>query len=227
MLSKMTKWSGYAGVLGGLLFAVAVVLHPLRDGISVYNSGAAYGAIHNLGVFGLMFQSFALVGAYTRAADVMEQRGLTSFVVLFFGQLLYMCLLAVDGLLNPVLAQYAPELVHSGSHADLNLMAIVLPAMLLFFVGYIAFGLSVRSAGARVAGLLMAIGAPIYIVGGVSIFVLGPASSTVSLIEIAGAVPLGQGYILLGLDLVHRCEKTHPGAIDRDVTSGSSPDSGP
>jgi hypothetical protein len=69
MLSKLVNWSGYASILGGLLFAVAVVLHPLRDGLSIFNSGAAYGAIHNLGVFGLMLQLFGLVGLYIREAE--------------------------------------------------------------------------------------------------------------------------------------------------------------
>jgi hypothetical protein len=203
MLSKLTKWSGYASILGGLLFVVAVVLHPLRDGISVYNSGAAYGAIHNLGAFGLIFQLFALVGLYVREADVMGRRGLISFVLVFFGQVLYICLLVVDGFLNPVLAQYAPELVHSGTDIDPNLMTIVLPALTLFFLGYIAFGTSLLATKAqpRLGSLLITIGAPIYIIGGISIFILGPASLVVSLIEIAGATPLGLGYCLLGLKL--------------------------
>lgn len=34
MLSKLAHWSGYASILGGLLFGVAIVLHPLRDGIT-------------------------------------------------------------------------------------------------------------------------------------------------------------------------------------------------
>jgi hypothetical protein len=71
MLSKLVSWSGYASILGGVLFGVAVVLHPLRDGISIYNSGVAYGAIHNLGVFGLMFQLLGLIGLYIREAEAM------------------------------------------------------------------------------------------------------------------------------------------------------------
>lgn len=201
MLSKLVRWSGYASILGGLLFAVAVVLHPLRDGISVLNSGVAYGAIHNLGVFGLMLQLFALVGLYVRQADVMGQRGLISFVGVFLGQLFYICLLVLDGLLNPLLADYAPETVHAVGDIDPNFLTIVLPALVLFFSGHIALGISLLHAKVqpRLGSLLITIGAPIYIAGGISIFVIGPASPTVSLIEIAGAIPLGIGYILLGL----------------------------
>jgi hypothetical protein len=48
-LSQLVRVSGWASVLSGLLFGTAVALHPLRDGVSIANSGAAYGAIHNLG----------------------------------------------------------------------------------------------------------------------------------------------------------------------------------
>jgi hypothetical protein len=122
--------------------------------------------------------------------------------VAFFGQVFYICLLVVDGLLNPVLAQFAPETVHSGADIDPNSLTIVLPALLLFFLGYIVFGTSLLSAKAqpRLGSWLITLGAPIYIVGGISIFIIGPASPLVSLIEMAGAIPLGLGYILLGFN---------------------------
>ncbi len=203
MLSKLAYWSGLASILGGVLFGVAVVLHPLRDGISIFNNGVAYGAIHNLGVFGLMFQLFGLVGLYIREADTMGRRGLIGFIVVFFGQLLYICLLVVDGLRNPLLAKYAPAIVHTFADNDPNELTIVLPALLLFFLGYILFGASLLYAKVqpRLGSWLITIGAPIYIVGGINIFILGPASPIVSLIEIAGAIPLAIGYILLGFQL--------------------------
>jgi hypothetical protein len=204
MLSKLTNWGGYACILGGVLFAVAVVLHPLRDGMSVFESGAAYGVIHNVGVFGLMLQLFGLVAIYVNGADTLGQRGLNSYVVLFFGQLFYICLLVLDGIANPILSIYAPEVVHSGRDVDPNFLTIVLPALLLYFVGYLLFGASLLSAKeqSRAGTWLITLGAPIYIIGGISIFVIGPSSYTVSLIEIAGAVPQGLGYILLGLKLI-------------------------
>ncbi len=203
MLSKLVSWSGLASILGGLIFGVAVVLHPLRDGISIFKSGVAYGAIHNLGVFGLMFQLFGLIGLYIRDAEPMGQRGLNSFVVVFFGQVLYICLLVVDGLRNPLLAKYASSTVHTFADNDPNQLTIVLLALSLFFLGYIVFGSSLLSAKAqpRLGSLLITIGAPIYIIGGINIFIIGPASPIISMIEIAGAIPLAYGYILLGLKL--------------------------
>jgi hypothetical protein len=123
--------------------------------------------------------------------------------VVFFGQILYICLLVLDGIVNPLLAQFAPETVHSATDTDPNFLTIVLPALGLFFLGYIVFGASLLYAKAqsRLGSLLITIGAPIYILGGISIFILGPASPVVSLIEIAGAILLGLGYILLGFKL--------------------------
>ncbi len=203
MLSKLVSWSGYASILGGILFGAAVVLHPLRDGISIYKSGVAYGAIHNLGVFGLIFQLLGLIGLYIREADTMGQRGLNSFVVVFFGQVLYICLLVVDGLRNPLLAKYAPGTVHTFADNDPNQLTIVLLALSLFFLGYILFGSSLLSAKSqpRLGSWLITIGAPIYIIGGINIFILGPASPIIAMIEISGAIPFALGYILLGFKL--------------------------
>ncbi len=203
MLSKLVNWSRYASILGGLLFGVAIVLHPLRDGVSVFNSGAAYGAIHYLGVYGLMFQLLGLVGLYIREAEALGNRGQLSFIVVFFGQVLWAVGLAMDGAVNPLLARFAPETVHAGADAYGNQLIIGLPALGLFFLGYILFGVSLLRAKVqpRLGSLLITIGGPLYIVGGISLFVVGPASPIVSLIEIAGAIPLGFGYLLLGLKL--------------------------
>ncbi len=203
MLSKFVSWSGYASILGGVLFGVAVVLHPLRDGTSIYSSGVAYGAIHNLGVFGLVFQLLGLIGLYIRNAEAMGRRGLNSFIVVFFGQLLYICLLVVDGLRNPLLAKYAPATVHTFADNDPNQLTIVLPALLFFALGYIVFGSSLLSAKTepRLGSWLITIGAPVYIIGGINIFIIGPASPIISMIEVSGAIPLAIGYILLGLKL--------------------------
>ena len=203
MLSKLVSYSGLASILGGILFGSAVVFHPLRDGINVLNSGNAYLAIHILGVYGLMFQLFGLLGLYIREIDVMGRRGLMSFVVLFFGQALFMCVQMVDGVLNPLLAKTAPQLVHSTADADPTLLLFALPGLGLFFVGYIVFGVSLLRAKVqpRWGSLLITIGGPVYIIGGLSLSVFGANSPIVSLIEIAGAIPLGLGYILLGLQL--------------------------
>ncbi len=203
MLTKLVSWSGYASIFGGLLFAAAVVLHPLRDGSSIAATGVAYGAIHSIGVLGLIFQLLGLIGLYIHEADGMGRRGLNSFIVAFFGQVLYICLLVVDGLRNPLLAKFDPAAVHTFADNDPNELAIVLPALLLFFLGYLLFGSSLLSAKTqpRLGSLLMMIGGPVYILGGINIFILGPASPIISLIEITGAIPFAIGYVLLGLKL--------------------------
>jgi hypothetical protein len=189
--------------LGGLIFAAYVVFHPLRDGSSIASTGVVYGAIHNIGVFGLIFQLLGLIGLYIQEADALGRRGLNSFIVVFIGQVLYICLTVVDGLRNPLLAKYAPATVHTFADNDPNMLAIVLPALLIFFLGYLLFGSSLLSAKVRprLGSLLLMLGGPVYIIGGINIFILGPASPLVSLIEITGAIPFAIGYILWGLKL--------------------------
>src|SRR5262245_56554291 len=177
MSSKLARWSGFASILGGSLFAVAVILHPLRDGISIQNSGNAYLAIHFLGVYGLVFQLFALLGLYIQQADMMGQRGLISFIVVFFGQALFICVQVGDGILNSTLAKYAPQLVHSTAEADPTLMMIALPGLGLFLLGYVLFGTRLLRANLqpRLGSLLITIGAPVYIMGGLSLAMFGAA----------------------------------------------------
>ena len=201
MSSRLAYWSGFASIIGGFLFAVAVVLHPLRDGISVQQSGSFYQAIHLVGVYGLIFQLFALLGLYLPHMDVMGQRGLVSFIVVFFGQVFFTCVQVGDAILNPLLAKYAPQLVHAAEEADPTLMLVALPGLVLFLLGYILFGTALRRAKVQssLGSLLITIGAPVYIIGGFSLAVFGSTSPVVTLIESAGAVPLGLGFILMGL----------------------------
>ncbi len=200
MLASFVRWSGYASIIGALLFLAAVILHPLRDGLDIQHSGDAYGAIHNLGVYGLILQLLGLFGLYIREAEALGKKGVWSFIVVFFGQVLYICLLVVDGLRNPLLAKYAPNIVHTMRDSDPNIAVIVLPALLLFFTGYLLFGTSLLRSKSlpRLGSWLISIGGPLYIIGGINIFILGPASATISIIEIAGALPLALGYLLLG-----------------------------
>ena len=65
------------------------------------------------------------------------------------------------------------------------------------------FGIATMRAGVlpRFAGLMVSIGAIMYVVGGFSIPILGPESSVVSIIEIGGAIPFGVGITWLGYAL--------------------------
>jgi hypothetical protein len=69
-----------------------------------------------------------------------------------------------------------------------------------FAVGYALFGLETVRAGvlSRSAGLLIAVGALLYVVGGFSLPLFGPESAMVTMIETMGALPFGLGFVWLG-----------------------------
>lgn len=190
------------GLVGGPLFLLSVVLHPARDGIGVHAAGAMYGITHALQAFSLLLQGVCLVSLY--AADVMRfgRRGVWAFSTALVGTLLWFGLIAIDGSRNPVLARYAPELVHSAADLDPGVAMIILPALVLFPIGYVLLARLLLSAGVKWPGLLLGFGAVLYVLGGFCIFALGPHSPLVQTLEISGSVPYALGFVLLGRERV-------------------------
>jgi hypothetical protein len=137
-LTRFTRWSGLASMLGGLLFAIGIALHPLRHGEAV--NASPYSAIHVLGAFGLMLILLGLVGLYVRQAEQLGTPGLLSFIVAFIGNVLTFGGLLSEGFLWPAIGLYDPAAVHN---FDPNAVAArgssLLP--LIFFVGLALFAL--------------------------------------------------------------------------------------
>ncbi|MDP8974715.1 MAG: hypothetical protein M3N45_16485, partial [Actinomycetota bacterium] len=68
---------------------------------------------------------------------------------------------------------------------------------------YVLFGLATMRAGVLPSwgGLLIAIGALLYVAGGFSLPVFGQESAMVTIIETMGALPFGLGFVWLGYAL--------------------------
>jgi hypothetical protein len=79
---------------------------------------------------------------------------------------------------------------------------IILPALVLFPVGYVLLARLLVGVGAKWAGLLLGVGAVLYVLGGFCIFALGPHSPLIQTLEILGAVPYALGFVLLGRESV-------------------------
>jgi hypothetical protein len=80
---------------------------------------------------------------------------------------------------------------------------IVLPAIVVFPLGYGLLAIPLSRHGAQWPGLLMTIGAGVYTIGGMRIFALGPPSVLIQPLEVAGAVPYALGFVLLGRNWGH------------------------
>jgi hypothetical protein len=181
---------------GALLFLAAVVVHPKRDGTHIHEVGQWYGVTHGIEAIGLLLQAIGLFTIAWVGADRLRRgRDLAAVYAALLGTIWYFGLIVVDGTRNPVTARYAPDLVHTPADLDSGTAIIVLPALVLFPLGYILLGLLSARHGARWAGLLLAAGAVLYTAGGLAIFGLGPASPAIEVLEIVGAVPYTIGLI--------------------------------
>jgi hypothetical protein len=183
---------------GGPLFALGVILHPARDGESIAAIGDVYGITHTVQAIGLLIVAFSLATAYALSHDRVGTRGLTAFLAAMLGTLLWFALIVLDGSGNPLLARYAPELVHTSTDFDPVGAIIALPALLAFPLGNLLLARVLARHESAAPGLLIGAGALVYTIGGLLIFPLGPHSPLVQILEVTGAVPYGLGFVLLG-----------------------------
>jgi hypothetical protein len=186
--------------LGALTFLVGVVLHPGRTGREIA-AAPQYALVHELIAFGLAVQLATLVGLRVLFAERLGRGGAWAFWLAFAGQLLWFALILFDGSHNPLMARLAPEVVHTPADADGATLLFVLPALIVFPAGHVAWGIALRSAALVPAWppVLSALGAIVYSFGGDAIFIFGPASPVIAAAEISGAVLFAVGFACSGL----------------------------
>jgi hypothetical protein len=195
----LSRWSGIACILAGLLIALATLVHPSRETPEIIlEQELRLVAAHWLTTFFCGFLLLGLPGLYAAQSERAGRLGLVSFLMLFFGTLFF----AVhnnSGFIAPVLAAQAPAMLDAINTyppvAALNgLLAVG------FFLGFILFGIATLRARVlpRQTGILMAIGAPLLLVGAV----LGQfVSEALFIVAILGALALGLGLAWAGYSL--------------------------
>lgn len=190
---RIARTTWFTALIGGLAFVLGVVLHPGRSGWEIA-AAPQYAIIHEVIALGLAVQLASLVGFRLLFRDRLG-RGAASFWLVFAGQLLYFALIMFDGSHNPLMARLAPEIVHTPADADGATLLFVLPALIVFPLGYVAWGLALFRASLVPAlpSIFSALGAILYAFGGIAIFILGPTSPVISASESIGAVMLAFG----------------------------------
>ena len=184
-----TRWAGAAGAA---LFATYLMLHPARDAASVQD--APYATIHALGGTAMALMVVGLLGFAEPARRRGGRFGRTAYMMAFTGSVLWVGLLFFDAFVNPILAAYAPELVHSdtGMERQIQLfggaLVLVVSGLLLFMVGYV--GLAISAARRR----LMTTPAALLLSAGAVVFGGGPAVPL--LVEQIGGVLFCAGFLL-------------------------------
>jgi hypothetical protein len=187
-----------AAVLGGPVFLVGTALHPPRDGDGIAAVGERYGLTHSVQAIGLLLLGVALANLLAQSV-YRSGRWAPSVNAALVGTLAWLALIVYDGAHNPATARYAPELVHTSEDLNIGAVLIVVPALILFPLGYVLLTSALFREGHRWSGLLLGAGAVTYTVGGTLIFALGPHSPLVQPVEVVGALALASGYVLLGL----------------------------
>jgi hypothetical protein len=146
-----------------------------ETGVGVHAAGEAYGVTHAVQAISLMLQAVCLVSVHALGVHRLGRGGVAAFYSALVGTLFWLGLIAIDGSRNPVLARYAPALVHTPADFEPGVGMIVLPALLLFPIGYLLLARLLVGDGAKWPGLLLGVGAVLYTLGGLSLF--GFASS--------------------------------------------------
>jgi hypothetical protein len=197
-LRAMRRLALATALTGGPLFLLGTILHPARDGPGIAAAGDLYAITHGLQALGLLLQALCLISIYALGARRFGRGGLTPLLAALVGTLLWFGLIVIDGSRNPAVARYAPEIVHTPADVSVGVAIVVLPALLLFPLGYLLFGGALARRGAAWAGVLLGLGALVYTSGGLAIFALGPWSPLIQALEVAGAAPYALGFVLLG-----------------------------
>jgi hypothetical protein len=194
--SRSPNAATVAATIGALLFLLGTIVHPARDGAGVAAVGHLYGLTHDVQALGLLLQVVGLTGAISRIRFGEHSRWV--WYAALIGTLAWLCLIVYDGSVNPVMARYAPQLVHAPGGLEPGAAVIVLPALILFPFGYVVLGAALARAGRRWSGLLLGLGAVIYTIAGLFIFVLGPTSRLIQIFEVIGTAMYASGFIRLG-----------------------------
>jgi hypothetical protein len=191
-MDSLLRSSRYAAVVGGMLLPAYLLLHPPRDAASV--AASPYASLHVLGILTMLL---VLCGLPALCQPLLRHTGRFapfSIGMAFVATALWLGYLFLDAYMNPILATYAPDLVHSASAMDTQ-FRIIGPALLLlplssglFVLAYAALGLAlIRAGGAsRPAGGLVLLGALLF----------GPGPSVPLGVETLGGVLFGSGVVL-------------------------------
>jgi hypothetical protein len=183
---------------GGLLLVVATVLHPSQETpVTILETEVRLVSSHAVGVVSYVLILLGLPALYGAESQRMGRLGLTGFLMTFAGTAL-LAISSMFGFLAPVLAAQAP--------ATIDEIGLYLPVVVFngfaavgFMTGFVILGMAVAVARSRVfprwSGILMAVGAPTYLVG-FGIALLG--SPAFWFVAILGSLALGLGLAWSG-----------------------------
>jgi hypothetical protein len=169
---KIIRWSGLALALGGVIAALFWILHPEES--MLLTDPAGYQREHVLDFVGLMLLIPGLIGLYARLVNRTGWLGLAGFLLTLLSLLVMMGISAVDMLIWPSIGQVQPDLIltvegefNQSSGPFAATISLIVPFSMIGSLGFILLGIAIWRSGLlpRWAGLLLAIGGPLYLIG--------------------------------------------------------------
>ena len=196
---NLSRWSGIACILAGLLLALANLVHPASETPEIILAQELrLVTAHWLFTFSCGFLLLGLPGLYVAQSERAGRFGLVSFLMVFFGTLFF----AVSnnhGFIAPVLAAGAPAMLDAiNTYPPIVTLNVLLTVG--FFLGFIFFG--IVTLRARVlppqSSILMIIGSPLYAIGAVLSMLVFEGFWIVGIL---GALAIGLGLAWAGYSL--------------------------
>jgi hypothetical protein len=193
----LTRWSGVALLLSGVLIAVPIVFHPsYADSQALLRP--AWMPVHIALTMAAIFGLFGLVGLYSRLRERSGWLGLTGFVSIFTGTALFVAVLSIEAFVLPALASSASGqalLDPAGPLFGGPLNVFLLLTGSIFSLGCLLFCIAILRSdiSGRWVGLLL--------LGGILLAFWPPLPDLVGII---GGVLLGLGFIWFGYILLAR-----------------------
>ena len=186
-------------VVAAILMTVATLLHPSRETAeTIIATEDRLVAAHVLYTLAWLLVLLGLPGLYAAVRGPLRRLGLVGFVTAFTGTYL-IAVTGNFGFLAPVLARESPAVLDSITQYPPT-VGINGVAALTFMIGYALFGVAMMRSRTlpRLAGLLVAVGAPAHLLG----FGLAQLVATALWpIAVLGAASLGAGLAWPGLRL--------------------------
>ena len=210
--SNLIRWSGLALMIGGILGAISLVIHPLSETASDVASSLWVPA-HLLGFVSTIPLIFGLIGLYARQAEETGRLVLLGFALTLIGAISEgMEQLWIEVIIYPFLVANSPALFDSLRSSPAYLGSVAL-GFILFLGGFIVFGAAMVRAAVlprwTVWLVVMAVVPTIFILGLVVLVLSGvatasslsgPGSPTILIFNIVGIVLslsfVGWGYAL-------------------------------
>jgi hypothetical protein len=163
--ARLTRGSGLALMLAGLLTAIPTLFHPSDADPRAFQS-AAWAPVHALLIVGAIISLFGLIGLYRVQAERSGALGLVGFILGFSGTALVVAALVVDAFVLPVLAANTagPALLDSAGPLFGGALGLVFLLMAVTFaLGSILLGFATARADVlpRWAGALILVGGPL------------------------------------------------------------------